>query len=151
MERNDLTATSWFTTRLAAVVLAAVGVLFLVRASWLGWDGLSRLVGGDDRLLGAGVGVAFLLIASLSWEKNQLRVRVAELMEALNQLLYGKDFRSQREAIDILLTALESKDPVARRTAHEHLMRLTGQSFAEDPSVWRAWWSANQATWASRK
>ena len=59
-----------------------------------------------------GIGVAFLFIASLSWEKNQLRLRSAELMEALNQLLYGKDFRTQREAIDILLNALALIGPV---------------------------------------
>lgn len=151
MERKDLGATSWFATRFTVLLLCALGALFVLRPPWLGWDALAELLGGESRLLGAGIGTCFLLIASLTWEKDQLRVRSAEVMEALNQLLYGKDYASQRAAIEILLDALDAKDDVARRTAHEHLVRLTGQNFAADPRVWRAWWDAHRKSWASRK
>lgn len=151
MEKKDLTATSWLATRLTAGLLALVGALFLLRPSWLGWDALVSWLGSESRLLAVGLGAAFFLIASLAYEKDQLRVRNAELMEALNQLLYGKDYSQQREAIEILLTALESKDATARRTAHENLVRITGQNFAEDAQVWRAWWAAHRNTWAKRR
>jgi hypothetical protein len=145
MEKQDLSATSWLTARLTVVGIVGLGLLMLAPDLVAGW------VGGPERVLGWGLFVAFLLIASLSWEKNQLRVRNAEMMEALNQLLYGRDYAQHREAIEILLTALESKDAVSRKAAHENLVRLTGQNFADDPQVWRAWWGAHGKTWAARK
>lgn len=150
MDRSDLTATSWVTTRLTAIVLAAFGLFFLFRPDALGWGALVRWLGSEERVLAAGVGVGFLVLAALSLEKNALRLRVAELMEGLNQLLYGKDFARDREAIELLLRALEGKDATARETAHKHLVRLTGQHFAPDPLVWRAWWTANVKTWTAR-
>ena len=150
MERQDLTATSWVTTRLTAFVLAVVGGLFLFRPDSLGWGALARWLGGEERILAVGIGIAFLLLAAHSMEKNALRVRVAELMEALNQLLYGKDYTRDREAIELLVRALEGTDGHSRETAHRHLVRLTGLQFAPDPFVWRAWWSANEKTWTSR-
>jgi hypothetical protein len=151
MQRQDLSAASFVTTRLTALLLALAGVLFLFRPSWLGWDALVRSLGGETAVLGAGIGVGFLLLASLSYEKNQLRVRVAEQTEALHQLLYGKDYSQHREAIEILVRALEGTDAGARKAAHEHLVRLTGQNFAADAGVWRAWWEASRRTWAVRR
>lgn len=151
MERKDLGATSWVTSRLTVALLVGAAVLFAFRAKVLGWGALSEAVGGETALLAFGLGVCFALLAALSWEKNQLRVRCAELLEGLNQLLYGRDYASQREAIEILLRALEGRDEAARATAHQHLVRLTGQNFAADASVWRAWWSAHEKTWASRR
>jgi len=145
MEKKDLSATSWLTARLTVAGIVLLGLLMLAPDILAGW------LGGPERVLGWGLFVAFLLIASLSWEKNQLRVRNAEMMEALNQLLYGKDYAQHREAIEILLTALDSKDPVARKSAHENLVRLTGQNFANDAKVWRVWWSACEKTWAARR
>jgi len=149
MDRKDLTATSWVTTRLTAFVLGAVGVFFIATAGNES-DPLSRWLGGKDALLGVGLGVAFVLLAVLSREKNALRVQVAELMEGLNQLLYGKDYTRDRQAIELLVRALEGTDAHARETAHRHLVRLTGLQFAPDPFVWRAWWSANEKSWTSR-
>lgn len=151
MEKKDLSATSWMATRLSAFVLCLIGVFYVLRPAWLGWDAIAGWIGGEVRLVSVGVGVAFFLVASLSWEKDQLRVRSAELMEALNQLLYGKNYAHQREAIEILLNGLDAKDPVARKAAHENLVRLTGQNFADDAGVWRAWWEASKKTWASRR
>ena len=107
MDKSDLTASSWFATRATTALLVLLAVLFAFQPPWLGWRALSEWAGGEARLFGAGIGAAFLLLASLSLEKDRLRVQGAELMEALNQLLYGKDYSSQREAIGILLTALE--------------------------------------------
>jgi len=148
MNRHDLTATNWVTTRLTAFVLLAIGIYFAVTLD--GTDPVSEWLGGRQRVLSFGLAAAFTLFAAHSMEKNALRVRVAELMEALNQLLYGKDYTRDREAIELLVRALEGTDGHSRETAHRHLVRLTGLQFAPDPFVWRAWWSANEKTWTSR-
>ena len=151
MERQDLSATSWVTSRLVALILGLAGVLFLFEPAWLGWRALAESLGGEARVVGAGLGVAFLVLAALSFEKNRMRERLAEQTEGLHQLLYGRDYAREREAIEILLRGLDAADPAARAAAHQHLTRLTGQNFAPDPVVWRAWWSANARTWAARR
>jgi hypothetical protein len=150
MNRHDLTATSWFTSRAGALLLAVVGVFFLFRPDWLGWSWLADALGGETALVSVGVGCAFFLCASLAIEKDQLRVHAAETMESLHTLLFGKSYKQDREAIEILLDSLENADSSASDTAHAHLRRLTGQNFAKDPKVWRSWWTAHQKTWSRR-
>lgn len=144
MERSDLTATSLFTSKLVAFALVGIGVLFVGQFDWLGWSSLVDAIGGESRLLSVGIGGGFFVLAALSLEKNALRTRCAELMQTLHQLLYGKDYRAEREMIDVLIKALESDEAPTRENAHAHLVRLTGLDMAADPAVWRAWWGANQ-------
>jgi hypothetical protein len=151
MDKDELTATSWFGSRLVVVLLVLAGAFFILRPDWLGYGALARALGGEASLQGVGIGIAFVLLAAQSWERTQLKTRMAELMEALHQLLYGKDYRRDREAIEILLAALESKDPENAKTAHAHLVRLTGQQFAQDPAVWRSWWEANKKAFSRAK
>jgi len=151
MDKDELSATNWFTSRLVLALLVAAAVFFLAQPDWLGWSWFARHVGGDVALVSIGVGIAFVLVAAQSWEKAQMRVHMAELLEAMHQLLYGKDYARDREAIEILLAALESNDAANAKTAHAHLMRLTGQNFAQDPKVWRSWWEANKKTFARAK
>jgi hypothetical protein len=142
MDRKDLSATSWVSNRLTLALFVLAAVFFAFEPAWLGFGLLADALGGRDRVHGVGLACAFLLLAALSWEKNQIRVQMAEVLEALNQLLYGKSYDTDRKAIEILLDALERGDEDG--TAHKHLMRLTGQSFAKDAKVWRAWWEANR-------
>lgn len=171
MEHKDLTATGFVSSRITMILLVMMGVFFAFQPSWLGWNALVRWLddpaaaaaggtlyptagvqgSGALRLVSFGLGCGFFLIAALSFEKDQLRVRMAEVMEALHQLLYGRDYARDREAIEILLRTFESDDPSARKIAHENLVRLTGQNFAEDPKVWLSWWEANKKTWARAK
>ncbi len=151
MDRDELTATNWFATRVVFGLLVVAGLFFLVQPDWLGWSWCAQRVGGETKLVSIGVGLAFVLLAAHSWEKAQTRVRMAELMEAMHQLLYGKDYARDREAIEILLAALESADAENAKTAHAHLCRLTGQNFAQDPKVWRSWWGANKKTFSRTK
>jgi hypothetical protein len=139
MDRNELTATRWFGARLTPLLLAGVGLLFFLEPDWL-----ASSTGGRDRVQGFGVFCAFVGLAMQSWEISKLRVEMAVLMEALNQLLYGKNYRRDREAIEILLRSLEEGSADAANTAYTHLVRLTGQNLARDPAVWRAWWNANK-------
>lgn len=142
MNQGELTATTFVTSRLVTFLIAVTGGFFLFRPSWLGWDALVESAGSETRLLGLGLAVAFFLLAALSHEKNQLRVRMAETLVALNQLLYGRNYRNEREAIETLIKALEAGGE-GGAIAHKHLMRLTGQNFAADGAVWRSWWSAH--------
>jgi hypothetical protein len=144
MDRRDLSASSWFTSRAVVALLVLAGAFLVLQPDWLGWSSLVSAVGGESRLVALALGIAFFVLAAQSWEKHQMRVQSAETMEALHQLLYGKDYRRDREAIEILLAALETGNPDNAKTAHAHLMRLTGQNFAADPKVWRSWWDANK-------
>lgn len=139
MERQDLTATSFVTSRMVAVMVGAIGVFFVLRPRSLGWGWVVDHF-GETNVLATGIGLVLLLLAAHSFEKHQLRVRAAELTEMLHQLLYGKNYAAEREMIDVLIGALERGDP----SAHSHLTRLTGQHFAADPGVWRSWWNANR-------
>lgn len=144
MDRRDLSASSWFTSRAVVALLVLAGAYLVLQPDWLGWSSLVSAVGGESRLVAVALGIAFFVLAAQSWEKHQMRVQSAETMEALHQLLYGKDYRRDREAIEILLTALETGSGDNAKSAHAHLMRLTGQNFAADPKVWRSWWEANK-------
>lgn len=151
MERDDLTATRWFTARLAVCLLAGVGIYFLTQPASLGWTQIGSLLGGEAKLVATGVGLCFLLLAAQSWERHQMRVRMAELLEAMHQLLYGKDYSRDREAIEILLKSLETGDSSSAATAHQHLVRLTGQNFAQDAKVWRSWWEAHKRSFERKR
>ena len=144
MDRGDLSAGNWFSSRAIVALLVIAGAYLVLQPEWLGWSSLVKAVGGEARLVAVAVGIAFFVLAAQSWEKHQLRIQSAETMEALHQLLYGKDYKRDREAIDILMTALETGSPENAKSAYEHLKRLTGQNFAQDPKVWRAWWEANR-------
>ncbi len=141
MDRRDLSAASWFASRAKVAAIVGLGVLFALEP-----ESMVKALGGPDRWLGLGLLVAFALLASLAWKVHEQRIQVAERMEALHQLLYGKDYARDREAIEILLVSLEGADPEAAKTAYAHLCRLTGQNFAQDPKVWRSWWEAHKRT-----
>ena len=148
MRKQDLSATSWFTSRMGAMFLVVIGLFFMFRPEWLGWSLLSRAVGGETALVSVGVGCAFFLCASLAIEKDQIRVHAAEMMESLHSLLFGKSYKQDREAVAILIRTLGGSDPILSESAYVHLRRLTGQRFAKDPAVWNSWWAAHQKTWS---
>lgn len=150
MDRNDLTATHFITTRLVTLFVGALGVFFLFQPAWLGWNWFAARF-SETRMLCAGLGATLLLVAALSFEKNALRVRVAEVFVALNQLLYGKNYAAEREMIETLIRGMETKDAAQIENAHKHLVRLTGQHFAADPRVWRTWWATSRDRFEVRR
>jgi hypothetical protein len=145
MDRKDLSASNWFSSRLVVGLLVLAGIFYGLRPSWLGYAAAVKAFDGESTVQGVGLAIGFFILAAQSWEKAQMRVQMAEVLEALHQLLYGKDYRRDREAIEILLASLEAGGENAK-TAHSHLVRLTGQNFAQDPKVWRSWWEANKKT-----
>lgn len=135
--------------RVAVVLLFLIGAWVLLAPSFLGW-GYVEEHGLTDVFLRVLVGFLFFFVASQILEKNRLRHRVDELHEAFNMLLYGKSYRSDREAVRILIRSLRSEDEKIRSEAWSHLKRLTGQNFALDPEVWESWWNVNEKRFARK-
>jgi hypothetical protein len=133
--------------RLSILILFVVGVMLAIVPDWLGF-GYFRERGSETRIVLVLVGFLFLFQAVSIIEKNRMRRRIDETFEAMNMLLYGKNFRRDREAIRILIHALRGKDGDVRKKAWENLKRLTGQKFALDHEVWAAWWQASEKRFA---
>ncbi|MFG0317259.1 MAG: hypothetical protein ACF8XB_08305, partial [Planctomycetota bacterium JB042] len=79
----------------------------------------------------------------------RVRGRMLDLMEEVLKVFYGPNFRRDRQAIDILVKAMESDNPSVRRSSAEHLKRLTGQDHGEDAAAWAGWWGAARAGYRS--
>jgi len=132
--------------RLSILVLIVVGLAVAFAPGW----GFLNDQGWDMRLVRILTGFLFLFQAVAIIEKNRMRRRVDDIFEALNMLLYGKNFRRDREAIVILIHALKGKHEDVRTKAWNNLKRLTGQDFAADHEVWNAWWKANERHFATQ-
>jgi hypothetical protein len=123
---------------------------FAVQLAFLGLA--IYLVVSPDALPGAShaarVGVAALALAvGVLWgEVMRVRADLGELLRALQRDLSTYTPRDDRMAVDVLVAALDSKDPAAREKAHLHLRRLTGQNLPPDGAAWRAWWQGARAT-----
>jgi hypothetical protein len=129
------------------VLLVLIGLYVLAAPILPGWSYFEREGAALIRVL---VGFLFLFVASLVIDKNRARRRHTEVLEGMNMLLYGKNYKRDREAIRILLGSLSSEKEDVRNTAWVNLKRLTGQDFALDPEVWQSWWAANEKHFASK-
>jgi len=82
-------------------------------------------------------------------ENLRLRAHMSQLVGAIRSIAAraGRETTPEvkAEAVEILLKALRSTTPTARKTAAVQLRNLTGQSFGEDADAWEAWWAANKA------
>jgi hypothetical protein len=125
------------------VALGLVGIWTVLGLESLGWT--PDLSGTVHRVL---TGFLFLFVAGSALERHRLRRRLVEIQEALNMLLYGKNYARDREAIRILIVGLSSKDADVREKAWKNLKKLTGQDFALDRDVWATWWEANEKRFA---
>lgn len=104
---------------------------------------------GITRLLTIAVGVLCCFSAYLSRELFRLRARFLDLMEEVLKIFYGPNFRRDREAVDILVRAMSSPQSDVRKTAREHLVRLTGADHGSDAAAWESWWTETRATYRS--
>ena len=133
--------------RLILVLFVVIGLYVIVAPGFLGWESF-RERGWDGDVVRILVGFLFLFFAGLVAEKNKSRGNLADVYEAMNMLLYGKNYRRDREAIRILLRGMESKDQDVREKAWVNLKKLTGQDFACDPEVWKSWWEVSERRFA---
>jgi hypothetical protein len=128
------------------IVLCLVGVWAIVGSSKLGFS--HEWSGTIVRVL---LGVLFVVVGVIYSQTSRsagMKAEIRDVYEAVNMLLYGKNYRRDREAIKILLTALASEDHGVREKAWKSLKDLTGQSFALDAEVWQSWWAANEKRFA---
>jgi len=87
--------------------------------------------------------VAFLCFhaAFTASSVHRLRERLLDLLAETMQSLKGPDLARNAEAIDILVTSLGSPNPEVRKSAHAHLVRLTGNDLGDSQPAWSSWWA----------
>lgn len=49
------------------------------------------------------------------------------------------------DAVDVLIEALDEKDPCVKACAYEFLRRLSSKEIDPDSKAWRAWWKVNRS------
>lgn len=106
---------------------------------------------GLQRVLAGALGFLFLYVAWLARGQARLRERLLDLMEEVLRVFYGPDFRRERQAIDILVNAMESDSSSVRESSREHLIRLTGNDQGEDAVAWADWWDEHRSNFRSPK
>lgn len=72
---------------------------------------------------------------------HRLRERLLDLLAETMQSLKGPDLTKNAEAIDILVKSLGTQNPEVRKSAHAHLVRLTGTDLGEAQAAWSNWWA----------
>lgn len=104
---------------------------------------------GGDTLLRVLIAFLFFFCASFVRSIHALRLQTQELEEsvdAANSALYGKNWKAERNAVEILLGCLEGPNEELRSKARENLRLLTGQNYGPDLEAWKKWWSENRMT-----
>lgn len=129
------------------VVLISFAVMVLFAPALPGLAALDQAFGANSTLRIA-VAVLCLYVLILILERQRMETTFRELLGGLRKLKDDLQHRAQgsgdqeparREAIQILVSALESKDPEVRARARVHLQRLTGEDLGEDATAWRSW------------
>jgi hypothetical protein len=133
--------------RALAVFLFLVGLWVVFAPGFLGWNDL-RERGLESAVLRLLVGSLFVFVSGTLIERRRTQRALGDVHEALNMLVYGRNYRRDREAVEILLRALRSKDAEVREKAWKSLRDLTGCDFALDAEVWESWWKANERRFA---
>ena len=91
---------------------------------------------GSETLMRISIGVSLLAIIQEYARNRLMRQRQSALARAILRLSPGL---RHREAIVILIQALESPDESVSHDAHEELVRITNQDLGTDPEAWRGW------------
>lgn len=104
---------------------------------------------GFQRLVAAALALLFVYAAWLTRMQGRLREHMLDLLEDVLKVFYGPNFRREREAIDILVKAMDSENPSVRTASREHLVRLTGEDLGADGTAWADWWSDHRSTFRS--
>ena len=131
------------------ILTLLIRLAFVVFAGWL-LVVPSTLPGSPD-FVRMGLAATLLVIAILVGEVAKLQTQFEMLMRALRAAT-GKAGGAaaqgtEREAVGILIRALESREPATREKAHRNLVRLTGQDLPPEREAWEAWWKEHKKTW----
>ncbi|MCC7171802.1 MAG: hypothetical protein IT459_15255 [Planctomycetes bacterium] len=134
----------------SALPLAVLGLAFALIAFHGGFAEWVDTQFGLMRCYAAGLALLFVFVLGLFRAQARLRERLLDLMEEVLKLYYGPNFRREREAVDILVRALDSEQETVRTVAMGHLQRLTGQAF-DDARAWRDWWADHRSSFSSMR
>ena len=105
---------------------------------------------GDDAVLRFVTGFLCIYMVMLVLERQRMEQTFKQVLLAFREFRGGApgakpgpDARdAQREAVQILVGALDSPDESVRKTSAVHLKRLTGLDLGEDAAAWRRWLAA---------
>ncbi len=138
-----------FLKRITPLVLLLMAVLVFFEHLLPGSEAINRMVGSDG-VLRFVVGVLCIYVMLLVVERQSLDAKLTRVLETFKQFyaaragaVAGEERTDERmeqakkQALPILLAALESPDPRVRETALENLRRLTGQDLGTDAAAWR--------------
>jgi len=139
-----------FLKRITPLVLLLMAVPVFCEHVLPGGDAITRMVGSDG-VLRFVVGVLCIYVMLLVLERQSLDAKLTRVLETFKQFYAARggaastgeertDERmeqAKKEALPILLAALESPDPKVRETALENLRRLTGKDLGTDAVAWR--------------
>ena len=139
-------------TRSLDVFLRRATPLVLVVMAGLVW--FERWIPGGERFadaLGSDavqrfvIGVLCLYILLLVIERERMEHAFKEVLGAFREFHKSRGAGgeeaapAQRQAVQILIGALDSPDEDVRQNALQHLRRLTGEDHGTDAAAWRAW------------
>ena len=97
------------------------------------------------------VGILCIYVVLLIAERERMGRDFKQVLQAFREFHTGPAASGQaagtsaptegqkREALEILVSALESQDSAVRAKAHSHLKRITGQDLPAEPTTWRSW------------
>lgn len=101
---------------------------------------------GASMLTRAGLATTAVAVGVVYGETTRLRAHMGALLAALQSGLGATVPRDDKQAIDVLVSALGSQDAAVREKAHRNLVRLTGQDLPPDAARWAAWWREARPT-----
>ena len=134
-----------FLRRATPMVLLALAGLAWFGPLLPGYDALRQSF-GEAAVLRFVTGLLCVYMVMLVAERHRMERNFKEVLAAFREFhsgsrseAAGDQDAAQREAVEILVAALESPDEEVRTTSLRHLERLTGHSLGGDPEAWRSW------------
>ena len=138
-----------FLKRITPLVLLLMAVLVFFEHLLPGGEAIREMVGSDG-VLRFVVGVLCIYVMLLVVERQSLDAKLTRVLETFKQFYAarstaaageeGTDERmeqAKKQAVPILLAALDSPDPKVRNAALENLRRLTGKDLGTQAAAWR--------------
>ena len=131
----------------APLLLLALALLVWLEPILPGSDWIAEHI-GPTAVLRFALGFAFIYLAMALLELRRIGSLFRQVLEQFKRFHEsqqtrggggGADAGARRDAIRILITALESDDVEVRDNAHRHLARLAGSDLGTEPARWRAW------------
>ncbi|MHC4822023.1 MAG: HEAT repeat domain-containing protein [Planctomycetota bacterium] len=91
--------------------------------------------------------VVLCVFCAVLWlHSRRLERQLAHFDDMLTDVRFGEGTKRDRDAVDILVRAMETPDPNVRETALKTLRKITEQDFGHDADQWQKWWIVARPT-----